>query len=129
MAVSGEFGVETPRIAMTWELKVRQIGTVVLIDAIGRLETSGGSDALEEKLQGLIREGKRSLVLECSRVSSIDSSGIGALVRCVISLHHRGGALKLLRLSPVMRSSLKVLGLIERIDSFDDEASALASFK
>jgi len=114
---------------MTWELKDRQVDAVVLIDVIGRLETCGGSDALEEKLQGLIREGKRSLVLECSRVSSIDSAGIGALVRCVISLHNRGGKLKLLNLSPVMRSSLKVLGLIERIESFDDEAAALASFK
>ena len=114
---------------MTWELNDREVDSVVFIDVIGRLESTGGSDALEEKLQGLIREGKRSLVLDCSRVSSIDSSGIGALVRCVISLHNRGGNLKLLRLSPVMRSSLKVLGLIEHLDSYEDEAAALASFK
>jgi anti-sigma B factor antagonist len=114
---------------MAWELKDRQIDSVTLVDVVGRLETSGGSDALEEKLQSLIRQGQRSLLLECSRVSAIDSSGIGALVRCVISVHNRGGDLKLLRLSPVMRSALKVLGLIERLESFDDEATALASFK
>ena len=114
---------------MAWEIKNRQLDSVVLVDVAGNLELSGGSDALEEKLQALIQSGHRALLLECSQVSSIDSSGIGALVRCVISLHKRGGILKLLNVSPVMRSALKVLGLIERIESYDDQAAALASFK
>jgi len=114
---------------MSWEIKDRQINSVVLVDVIGRLELSAGSDALEEKLQALIHDGHRAFLLDCSQVSSIDSAGIGALVRCVISLHNRGGNLKLLNLSPVMRVALKVLGLIERIESYDDETAALASFK
>lgn len=114
---------------MPSEFRYREVNSVVLVEIVGRVEASGGSDALEGKLQSLIKEGKRSFLLECSQVSSIDSSGIGALVRCVISLHNRGGGLKLLRVSPVMRNALKVLGLIERIESFEDETAALVSFK
>ncbi len=95
----------------------------------GHLEMGGGSDQLEEKLLELVGAGRRAVLLECRDVLSIDSSAVGALVRCFISLENRGGRLKLLRISPVVRAALDFVGLINKIEIFDDEAIALASFR
>ena len=114
---------------MTWELNDRQIDSVTLIDVVGRLETSGGSDALEEKLQALIRQGQRSLLLECSRVSAIDSSGIGALVRAYTSCKQRGGHCRVFGLQKRVLQTLKMVRLDALLEIADDEAAALAGLR
>lgn len=113
---------------MSWETKERQAGSVTVLELHGRLTGEEGSDLLTRKLQSLIAQGCYALLLDCSQVTVVDSSGIGALVRCFISLDKRGGQLKLLNLSPPMQMALRVLGLIESMESFTDEAKALASF-
>lgn len=113
----------------TWDVKQRQAGAVVVLEVSGHLEMGGGSDRLEEELQKLVREGRAAVVLECSQVHSIDSSAVGALVRCFISLDKQGGQLKLLKMSPTVRAAIQFVGLANRIETFEDEAAALASFK
>jgi len=51
------------------------------------------------------------------------------LVKCFITLDKRGSKLKLLNPSPVLRGALTVLRLIDAIETFNDEAAALTSFK
>ncbi len=112
----------------SWEITERQAGKVAVLRVSGHLEMGGGSDQLEEKLLELVGAGRRAVLLECRDVLSIDSSAVGALVRCFISLEKRGGKLKLLRISAVVRAALDFVGLIHKIEIFDDEAIALASF-
>lgn len=112
-----------------FDLRERQAGDVTILEVEGNLEIGNGSDALEAKLQELIADGRRSILMECRQVDSIDSSAVGALARSFMSLAKRGGALKLLRISPVVRAALQLVGLIEKIETFDDEAVALASFR
>jgi anti-anti-sigma factor len=112
-----------------WEIKERQAGSVAVIELIGEIELGGGADQLEEKLQRMIAEGCRAMLMECSRVDTIDSSAVGALVRSFISLDKHGGRLKLLNLSPVVRAAITLVGLSNTIEIFDDEAAALATFE
>jgi len=111
-----------------WDLQQRQVGEVTVVELSGQVELGGGSDKLEEKLQELIAEGRLAILLECSRVDTIDSSAVGALVRSYISLDKRGGKLKLLNISSVVRAAITLVGLSNTIESFYDEATALASF-
>lgn len=111
-----------------WDLKARQVGKVTIIELTGQIELGGGSDRLDERLQELIAEGRLAILLECSRVDSIDSSAVGSLVRSYISLDKRGGKLKLLNISSVVRAAITLIGLSNTIEIFDDEATALASF-
>jgi anti-sigma B factor antagonist len=106
----------------------RQVGPVTILELSGRLALGEGSTALNEKLQSLIGEGRVNMLLECSRVTALDSQGISALVRGIISTQKRGGKLKLLRVAPRVRHVLEVTRLLSVIESFEDEAKALASY-
>jgi anti-sigma B factor antagonist len=113
---------------MSVEITERQEGPVTVLVLKGRLALGEGSTGLNEKLQSLIDEGRVKLLVECSRVTALDSQGISALVRGVISTEKRGGKLKLLKISPRVRHVLEATRLLTVIESFDDEATALASY-
>jgi anti-sigma B factor antagonist len=110
------------------EIKQRQVGEITILELKGRLALGEGSSALNEKLQGLIGEGCINLVLECSQVDALDSQGISALVRGIVSTQKHGGKLKLVSPSPRVLRVLEVTRLITLMETFDDEAKALASF-
>ena len=110
------------------EMKERQAGDVTILELKGRLALGEGSGVLQEKLQTLISQGRIKLLLECSEVTALDSQAISALVRGVISSRKQGGQLKLLKPSPRALHVLDITRLLTVIESFDDEAKALASF-
>lgn len=114
---------------MSWEMKESQIESITLLELHGRLTREEGSQPLEDKLQSLIVASRPAVLLECSQVSFIDSGGIGALVRAMITAKKRKGDLKLLNLSPKMRAALDIVGLLKSIEAYDDQAKALASFR
>jgi anti-sigma B factor antagonist len=87
-----------------------------------------GSQELEDKLQSLIRNGHRALLVDCGQVSKIDSQGIQALMHGFISLQKRGGHLKLLNLPRRMREVLRLTRLLQFLEAFEDEEVALRSF-
>lgn len=114
---------------MSGLVKQRHVGSVTVLELSGRMTIAAGSERLNEKLQALIADGHLHLLLDCSQVSGIDSQGISALVRGVISVRKRGGNLKLMKLSSRVRQVLEITRLISVIESFDDEAAALGSFQ
>ena len=111
-----------------FEVKERQTGPVTVLELSGRLTMGGGSQTLEESLQKQIAGGRRSLLLDCSQVSNIDSQGIKALVRGLTSLQRQGGKLKLLKVTPRVREVLNLMRLLTVIEAFEDEPTALRSF-
>jgi len=109
-------------------IKERQEGPVTVLELEGRLTVGRASEALNEKLQNLISDGRLKILLNIKQVSSIDSQGISALVRGVVSIGKRGGRLKVLNPSPRVRYVLEITRLIKVIECFDDEGAALRSF-
>ena len=103
------------------------IGAVTLLELIGRL-TSETVAEVHEKLHNLAASGRTAVLLDCSRVTAIDSRGLGNLVRDWVSIEQRGGQLKLLRLSERMREAITLTGLHKLFQCFDDVGVALRSF-
>ncbi|MEJ7711404.1 MAG: STAS domain-containing protein [Pyrinomonadaceae bacterium] len=62
-------------------------------------------------------------------MSYVDSSGIGELVSSFTSVNKEGGQLKLLKLTQKIQDLLAITKLLTVFDVFDDEESALNSFK
>jgi len=109
-------------------VKECRAGPVTILELNGRLHVGAAAEELDERLQKLITVGRTALLLDCGQVSAIDSQGIKALVRGVISAQKRGGKLKLLKLTPRVREVLNITRLLTVIESFDDEETALRSF-
>ena len=63
-----------------------------------------------------------------SRVSYVDSGGIGSLVEMYLHLVRRGGQLKILRPSASSRRVLQITQLDTVLEIFDEEEQAIRSF-
>jgi len=106
----------------------RQAGDVTILDLEGKVTIGEGSVALRGAIRRLLGEGKNKILLNLGKVGYIDSSGIGELVSSFTAVNKEGGSLKLLNLTQKIQDLLAITKLLTVFDTYDDEASALASF-
>ena len=104
----------------------RNVGPVTILELGPRLTAEEGSE-LREAVNRLLAQGRSCILLDCIRVSFIDSLGIGALVRTWVSAE-RGGKLRLFSLTPRMKEVLGITGLLKVMGCFQDVGVALQSF-
>ncbi len=114
---------------MGLKANVRKSGDVTVVDLQGRATIGKGNDALAGELRRLLASGAQKLLINLAGVTQIDSSGISTLVRAFVALGRSGGSLKLLAPAGRVRQVLSVARLLAAIPTFEDEATALASFR
>jgi anti-anti-sigma factor len=110
------------------EVSAREDGGIYYLQVHGRLTIGEPSEHLNEFTQKLVQRGARKLVVNLNDIPQIDSSGISALVKLSISLARQGGGLHLVCGQGRVRDALTVTRLVEAIPTFENEASASASF-
>jgi anti-anti-sigma factor len=101
---------------------------VVVLELHGRLVFEDGDQNLREAIDSAIATGRLAVLVDLHDVTYMDSAGIGVVVESFVRLTRRGGQCKLLRPSPVVRRVLDITQLSTVVATFDDEATALASF-
>lgn len=114
---------------MGLQIIVRQSGDITILDVQGRATIGLGNDLLNSKLRQVVDGGARKLLINLAGASQVDSSGISTIVRTFVTVQKSGGALKLMNPSGRVREVLEVTRLLTSIPTFDDETSALASFR
>ena len=112
---------------MSFAIDVRQSGGVCLVEVSGRL-TSFEAKAFRDMIQGLLKQGHRSIVLNLTHLDYLDSSGIGELVRNYVHTVKQGGAMSVVGLASKVEEILKITQLYQVFPEFPNEASALESF-
>lgn len=83
--------------------------------------------AFREQTGGVV-ESRRKVVLDLSRISFIDSSGIGALLSCVRRAEATGGEIKLCSLTPSVRATLQLVRLHRVIQILNNRHEAMTAF-
>jgi anti-sigma B factor antagonist len=111
-----------------WEIRERADGGVTVVELAGRITLGDSGDSVEARLQEIIQNGARAVLLDLGGVEVLDSRGIKALVRAFISLQKRDGQLKLMKPSPRIRQVLDITHLLKVFEVFDDEETARRSF-
>jgi anti-sigma B factor antagonist len=111
------------------EIETRNLGEVKLVKLKGRLTLGESVDRLRSTIDNLIAGGDTRFILDLAEVPMIDSSGIGLLVRSLMNLKQQGGALKLLNPTKFALQTLKMIGLLNQFEVFEEQQEALASFK
>jgi anti-sigma B factor antagonist len=107
----------------------REVDGVTVLDLNGRITLGEGSVQLRDAIRDLIGKGQKNILLNLSEVNYIDSSGLGELVSAYTTARNQGAALKLLGLSKKVNDLLQLTKLYTVFDIYDDEASAIASYK
>jgi anti-sigma B factor antagonist len=104
-------------------------GDVTVVTVTGDITLNKGGDVLlKDKIQSLLQQGKKKLLLDLGKVSYVDSAGLGQLVQVYATAKHHGGALKLVNLTKRLKDLLVVSKLLTVFDSYESEAEAVASF-
>jgi anti-sigma B factor antagonist len=102
---------------------------VAIVKITGEITLNKGGDVLlKDKIQSLLQQGQRKIVLDLGGVSYVDSAGLGQLVQVHATAAQNGGALKLLNLTKRLQDLLVVTKLLTVFDAYDNEADARASF-
>lgn len=84
---------------------------------------------LRKTIRDLAESGQIKVLLNLGDVNYIDSSGIGELVSGFTAIRSRGGELKLLHLTKKVHDLLQITKLFTVFDVYDDESTAVQSFR
>jgi anti-sigma B factor antagonist len=107
---------------------VRKSEDVVIADLKGQLHGGLGDEILRGVVNELLAEGWRKILLNLSRVHSIDSSGVGELVQSLRVCRKFGADLKLLNPHDRVKKSLHLAQLLPVFHVYEDETEALRGF-
>ena len=114
---------------MALSIHSREVDGVTVLDMSGRITLGEGSVQLRDAVRDLIGKGSKSILLNLGDVNYIDSSGLGELVSAFTTAKNQSGEVKLLSLTRKVKDVLQLTKLYTVFDIYDDEASAIASFK
>lgn len=95
----------------------------------GRLAMGSSLDRFNATIIELLGQGYNRIVLDLEEVPTIDSSGLGTLVRHLTSAKQTGGAIRLLKPSKFTLQTLKMVGLVNLFSIYEDLPEAVASFQ
>jgi anti-sigma B factor antagonist len=110
------------------DIETRRIDDVTILDLHGKLTHGAAAESLRDTVAGVIAQGKRKVVLNLAGVPSMDSAGLGEMVRCSLIAQRQQGAIKLVNVTLKITNLLTITKLLTVFDTFDSEQAALASF-
>jgi len=109
-------------------IEERVVGDVMVLDLKGRITLGDGDELLKDKVNSLLNQGRKKLLLNLADVPYVDSAGLGQIVRTYTTVSRQGGHLKLVNLTKRIADLLSITKLLTVFESFDSEADAVKSF-
>ena len=113
---------------MALKMTDREVDGASVVALDGRIVMGAEGSALREKLENLISNGKKKIVLNMNHIEYVDSSGLGTLVSAHLSAKNHGASLKLSNLGRKFLEVLELTRLATVFEVCNTEASAIASF-
>ena len=110
------------------QIDERSVGDVMVLDVKGKVTLGEGDEMLKDKVNSLVNQGKKKIVLNLAGVPYVDSAGLGEIVRTFTTVSRQGGSLKLLNLTKRITDLLSITKLLTVFETFDAENEAVQSF-
>ena len=110
------------------QIEERIVECVTVLDLKGKMTLGEGDELLKDKINSLIQQDRKRLLLNLEGVPYIDSAGLGEIVRTYTTVSRQGGSLKLLSLTKRITDLLAITKLLTVFETYDNEADAVRSF-
>jgi anti-sigma B factor antagonist len=111
------------------EIAERTVNDVMILDLKGKMTLGEGDELLKDKINSLLSQGRKKLLLNLEGVPYIDSAGLGEVVRTYTTVSRQGGSLKLLNLTKRIEDLLSITKLLTVFETYDSESEAVQSYK
>lgn len=112
----------------TFDITERLLGDVAVLAVAGDVTPGKIEGVLSKRVLALIDRGYRKLVLNMEGLPSIDSIGLGEIVRCYTSATRQGARLKLAAVPRKILDLLRITRLIMAFEVLQTEDEAVRSF-
>jgi len=111
------------------QIAERSAGNVKVLDLSGQITLTKGDDQLlKDKINSLVHQGQKNILVNMAGVTTMDSAGLGELVASYTTVTKAGGSLKLVNLTKRLHDLLSITKLLTVFDTFDSEQDALREF-
>ena len=107
------------------QLEEHVVGEVTILALSGRMTRNDHFGALTERVQDLVRAGRRKLVLDLGAVSYMDSMCLGEIVSGLATIRKQGGTLHLANLTERVERLVTMVGLTSVFQTFGSEQEAI----
>src|SRR4029078_11216107 len=104
------------------------VGDVMVLDIKGKITLGEGDEQLKDKVNSLVNQGQRKMVLNLAGVPYLDSAGLGEVVRAYTTVSRQGGNLKLLNLTKRITDLLSITKCLTVLQTFDSVPEASPGF-
>ncbi|MEP6715972.1 MAG: STAS domain-containing protein [Terriglobia bacterium] len=125
LRVSERLAVELRASNLSW----KKSGGVSVLAFRSSAELTHSAHELEDLRRQVLEQSDSRVVIDLSRVTRIDSAGLGQLMSCYSHLVRNQGSLKVVHARPEVKKVLDMTGISTLISSFTDEQEAIRSFK
>ena len=110
------------------QIEERVVNDVTILDLKGKITLGEGDEALKDKINSLIHQNRKRILLNLAEVPYIDSAGLGEIVRTYTTVSRQGGQLKLVNLTKRITDLLMITKLLTVFETFESERDALTSY-
>jgi anti-anti-sigma factor len=101
---------------------------VLILCPSGKITLGDGDQELGEAIRTELDAGASKIIIDFSKVSYLDSSGVGELVGCYTSIKNKNGRLRICGMSEKIFGLMKMTSLHSVFEVMDTEAEALEGF-
>jgi anti-sigma B factor antagonist len=113
---------------MPLKITSHEVDGISVVSLVGRIVLGEESNALREKIKGMIAAGTQKIVLNMDNVKYIDSAGLGTLIAAHVSAKTQGASVRLCHLGKKFHEVLQITKLLTIFDAYDTQADAVGSF-
>ena len=110
------------------QIAERSAGNVTVLDISGQITFTKGDQLFKDKINSLVHQGHKNILVNLANVTHVDSAGLGELVARYTTVTKAGGSMKLVNLTKRLHDLLSITKLLTVFDTFDSEADALEAF-
>lgn len=112
----------------TSSLSCKQTGGISVLQFHANARLTHSARELEELRRKVLEQRDSRVIIDLSRVTKIDSAGLGQLMSCYSHLVRNNGGLKVVNPTPEVKNLLEITGISTLIPDYKDEQEAIRSF-
>ena len=114
---------------MPFQVEVRELDRIVVVDCVGRLTLGDGRTQLRDLVHVFTGNGRKKFLINLAGVDFVDSDGLGELTRCFSIVRQAGGEMKLVHVHQRVQALLELTRLVNLFEIHYAEHSALQAFR
>jgi len=101
---------------------------VIVLEMTGQIYMGPDCQRIQQEVEQLLGRSEKRIIFDLERVSYVDSSGVGAIVKCFCTLKKSGGSLRLAGVKGMIANVLKMSQVDKIIEIYPTAVEAAGNF-